>query len=164
MGLDPWEQAVLRKWKRMRNLYNFLEREVHHINQQCFNGQLSVPQLVINRTKYSQNWRGDFLGARYHPPRKDQDARISLYPFFLLEKKDIQATLAHELIHHWEYLNGNSGRIRAYPKRVDDLIHDRFPNNSSRSYWLSKHSKRFLDKSWEVTRKLKIPIEGFLFR
>lgn len=164
MGLDPMEQAVLKKWKSLRLLKRYLERELVLINERCFQGELSLPAIMLDRMRFSKDVWGDYMGARYRPPGMDRPASIHLFPFFLLEKKDIQLALAHELVHHWEFETGGGFINGTSSGELDRIIKKRFPQKFQRQRWLTTHSPIFLKKSSEVAQSLGLPLTQFLFR
>jgi len=164
VGLDRWEQAVLKKWKSFRLLNRFIHREMTRINYSCFGGRLATPKVLIDRMRYSKNWEGGFSGARYLPPNGSRPARIKIFPLLLLKKRDVRAALGHELVHHWEFLIPGSDRTYLYPNGVDLSIAQRFGDQGIRQRWLSTHSPRFLMKSCEVAEFLDLPVSDFLFR
>ena len=111
MGLDPWEQQVLKKWKTMRLVYAYLDKELGRIQQRCFPKDLETPQVMVRRMKFSRSQHGGHLGADYRPPINGRPARIGILPFLLLDKKDVRIALAHELIHHWEFMGEFTGEL-----------------------------------------------------
>jgi len=164
VGLDPCEQAVLKKWKSLRLLQRYLRRELELINQRCFAGKLSLPKVLLDRMRYSRDLAGDYVGARYLPPNREQPARIHIFPFFLLDKKDIQLALAHELVHHWEHESSQGLGEEGYPEDLPLLFLGRFQDARKREAWLHTHSPNFLQKSTEVAQSLGLPLKDFLFR
>jgi hypothetical protein len=164
VGLDRWEQAVLEKWKSLRHLDRYIQRELVRINQACFGGQLSAPKVLIDRMRYSRNWEGGFSGARYIPPSGTKPARIQIFPLLLLKKRDVRAAVGHELIHHWEYETPPADRTYLYPASLDEIISARLSDAVSRQRWLNTHGPRFLMKSCEIAEFLDLPVRDFLFR
>lgn len=114
--------------------------------------------------KFSKSLNGGYLGADYKPPKNGQPARIGIFPFLLLKKRDVSIAIAHEMVHHWEFLNQISDKPGIYPSEVDYLIRLRFHQRSMEEEWRQKHSGRYLEKSWEVAKILRLPFEEFLFR
>lgn len=164
MGLDRWEQAVLQRWKSLRFLERYIQRELSRINQACFGGQLSFPMILLDRMRYSKNWEGGFSGARYLPPNGHRVARIQLFPLLLLEKRDVQAALGHELVHHWEFERPGENFSGSCPGVLEEIITRRLGDPLKREQWLKTHSPRFLKKSCEVADFLGMPVKDFLFR
>ena len=164
VGLDSWEQAVLKKWKSMKCLDDYIQEAMGRINEFCFHGELSLPEVSLGRMRFAKNWEGGYFGGRYYPPNGDQIARIKIFPFLLLEEKDIVSVLGHEMVHHWEHLQPQGPKRKPYPVRIDEIILHRFSDNRQKKRWLTTHSPRFLAKSWEVSRSLWLPIKDMLFR
>ena len=164
MGLDPWEQAVLIKWKRLKNVHTYLRKEIKRVNHICFQNELPLPQPALRRMKFSKSLNGAYLGADYKPPSKGEPARIGIFPFLLLKKRDVTIAIAHEMVHHWEFFNPARENPALYPNEVDYLIRLRFHQRHMEEEWREKHSNHYLEKSWEVARILRLPFEEFLFR
>ena len=164
VGLDRWEQAVLVKWKSLRLLNRYIQREMDRINQACFGGSLDPPKILIDRMRYSRNWEGGFSGARYLPPNGTRPASIQIFPLLLLKKRDVRAAVGHELIHHWEQGTPVADRTYLYPHIIDEVIFQRIADRARREHWLETHGPRFLMKSCEVAEFLDLPVRDFLFR
>ena len=167
MGLHPLEQEVLKRWQSYRRLYTFLEREFHRINRECFYGQLPFPKIELKRLKYSRDLIGKgYTGAVYNPPAREHDAEFGFYPIVLLQKEDALTALAHEMVHHWEWVNRERGTHLPLHPEVEDLIRYQFSDSTSHQHydWRLGHSFKFIAKACEVATTLQLPIKEFLFK
>jgi len=139
-------------------------KELARIRGLCFNSDLPLPQVSVKRMKFSKCLQGGYFGADYKPPNHRRPALIGVYPILLLKKEDVIIALAHELVHHWEYMTPLPINSRQYPLEMDSLIQFRFPCSPREENWRRSHSPYFLSKSWEVAQQLGIPIRDFLFK
>lgn len=165
MGLHPIEQEILKRWKSFRRLFTFLEREYRLFNRKCFHGRLPQAHFDLKRMKFS--WDpvgGAFVGAVYRPPQEERLARIEFSPLVLLDKQDLRIALAHEMVHHWEWVHPESGRSNFYSIEIRDLSRQRFPQPEREYDWRLAHSSKFLAKARDVAEVLQLPIEDFLFK
>ncbi len=165
MGLAVLEQEVLKRWKSIRRLYTFLEKEASRINRECFGGKLPMPSIRLRRMKFCRDILSDgYVGAYYGPPNSDRNAEISLFPIVLLDKKDALIALAHEMVHHWEWLQGHRRSDVVYPLEIQGIVQRQFPEPERQYDWRLAHSARYLAKATEVASILHLPIKEFLFK
>lgn len=164
LGLYPLEQAVLKHWKSLKSVHQYLHREFERANRNYFFSKLSRPQFRIRRTWLPHGLpRGEQPLAHYDPAHKDHPAKISLFPRALLKKQDARIALIHEMIHHWEATK-DDGLDPPYPSVIDRSIGQRHTDMKIEQAWRETHSARFIQKAHEIATKLGIAAEELLFK
>jgi len=107
---------------------------------------------------------GAYVGAVYRPPRPEELARIEFSPIVLLDKEDLRAALAHEMVHHWEWNHPHSESGLVFSPDIREFSGRRFPEPERHLEWRLAHSSKFLAKASEVAQALQRPIQEFLFK
>jgi hypothetical protein len=165
MGLHPLEQEVLKKWLSFRRLYTFLEREFQRINRICFKGRLPQALFHLNRLKFSRDvMSGGVVGATYKPPKSDSFAQMEFFPIVLLNRHDTLTALVHEMLHHWEWVQGDRSGQAMVPFEIHELTHSQFADPEKEYSWRLGHSAKYLAKAGEVAAILQLPVKELLFK
>lgn len=165
MGLSPIEQQVLKRWKSVRRLVRFLERELKGINRECFGDKLSLPTIQLLRMKYCRDLlSGGYVGAYYRPSHGNLPAEIGIYPLVLTDAREARIALAHEMVHHWEWQHRHTAAGYVCPAKAHYFVRRQFPEPEQKYQWRLSHSFQFLGKASEVAEKLGISLREFLFK
>ncbi len=165
VGLVRLEQEVLKQWKSIRRLYTFLEKEFQRVNRECFNDRLPLPSFHLKRMRFSRDiFGGGYIGATYRPPGIEEKAQIGFFPIVLLNKDDTLTALAHEMVHHWEWIQRERGGHCFLQPEVENMILRQFPDSDQHYGWRLGHSFQFIAKASEVAQTLKLPLKEFLFK
>lgn len=163
-GLNAFEQAVLQKWKTLKHVYTFMKRELEKINELCFGGGLSIPQVALKPLHLSRKPLEEFASCAYYAPASgDKAAEIGLFPNILLSRRKAKVALAHEMVHHWEW-TAPEGKEEDAAQIAEKTVERLFPKHRERQRWRRHHSARFLSKASLVAAILKIPLSDFLVR
>ncbi|MDA2921096.1 hypothetical protein MYX76_16665 [Desulfobacterota bacterium AH_259_B03_O07] len=166
MALDESLQAILDKWGSEDHLYDFLHSEMESLSCVVFGKEVSLPDIQVKPNWLARGIMGEHptAGGDYEPEDNEFPAQIGLFPSVLLDERMIQIVIAHELIHHWEYMVHNDCSELNYPAEIDEVIDRTLKTPKRTSRWRSGHSARFISKATVVARKLDLPLLDMLFR
>ncbi|MCI0406072.1 MAG: hypothetical protein L0209_08380 [candidate division Zixibacteria bacterium] len=147
------------------NLHEFLRSEIARLCPIICGKVTYYPQVQAG---ISANERDLLLGsahrrvATYEPEYLGLWPMITIFPTGYANKHLATLVLAHELIHHWEFINRGRYNFR-YPKGVDSLIRDIFQSAPYKERsWRATHSENFIAKASKVAKVLDIPLGSFL--
>lgn len=96
-----------------------LQNAFHYFNKELFQGKLVTCMLNLSRKSKSNGWYCAavwFNGVR-------QAAEISLNPDHMKRPLiEVYSTLVHEMVHHWQEMNGSSPRRGYHDKEWADKM------------------------------------------
>lgn len=165
MGLYPLEQKILKTWKSLKFLQEFLENEFDRINRDYFEDKLPRAKIRIKRTwLVGKHPAGKQAAAHYKRAEPNQLAEIHLLPLALLGEHEARIALTHEMIHHWEASMDKDSKDLKYPELIDESITKQFMDSKKEYQWRQKHASGFIKKACIVASALDINVEELLFR
>jgi hypothetical protein len=161
---DPHIAKIEANWGSEENLHKFLEAQVAPLCQLVCGADASIPRVRLKPTWLARGLMGERSSAAdYEPEDDDLPATIDVFPSLVHDERVLRTALAHELVHHWEHMDATHETNPTYPQEADELVSQRFKNAQRENAWRSGHSRRFIAKAAEASRKLDLPLSDMLF-
>lgn len=97
-------------------IYNALQFAFNYFNEQLFGNQLPPCMITMQREKRTFGYYSKSRWARQRTGQHSDEIAMNPEYFAMRTIKETLSTLAHEMVHQWQFHFGNPGR-RAYHNR-----------------------------------------------
>jgi hypothetical protein len=165
MELKSEFESLLRKWGSEERVYEFLQDQASQLAELIFENPVAIPNLQVLPSWLKCGIMGEHgkAAGTYDPAEKNQKAEIGIFATTLMDEDRSRRVLAHELIHHWEYLSRDVAATDGYSDDIDNLISEAFETKVQETIWRGRHSRRFIAKASRVAEALGVSVRELLF-
>lgn len=155
-------EGLLTSWNTEDVLQRFLDKKMDELFPIIVGHDISKPKTEWQPDGTFHMLRKKRM-AHYSPKTNNSPAKIILYTKAVINRKIAQYTLAHELIHFWQFNIILFTPIVDFPKEVKEISESCFRHKDEKAQWLEDHDHVFVMRAFELSKKLKCNLKDILF-